>query len=205
MSFTNIRVFFSKTGNVKYISHLDLYRAMGRVIKRSELGRAVWITEGFNPHIYMTFALPLALGIESREESVDLRLTRDVPHAEVAEKLNAVMPQGISVIRVAEPICKANEIQKARYEIDCRPETLKAIDEYLSRPEIEITKKTKKSTQVIDVKPLLEWNREHKTLTLPAGNTLNINPWNVLSALDEFGVIDVKRVAILCENGRIFE
>jgi radical SAM-linked protein len=67
--FTDIRVFFSKTGNAKYISHLDLYRSFSRAIQRS--GLPVWITEGFNPHIYITFALPLALGIEGQEEAMD--------------------------------------------------------------------------------------------------------------------------------------
>ncbi|MCL1866119.1 MAG: TIGR03936 family radical SAM-associated protein, partial [Oscillospiraceae bacterium] len=61
MNYTNIRVFFGKVGRAKYISHLDLVRAMSRAVKRS--GLHVWITEGFNLHIYMTFALPLALGI----------------------------------------------------------------------------------------------------------------------------------------------
>ncbi|MCL1789081.1 MAG: TIGR03936 family radical SAM-associated protein [Oscillospiraceae bacterium] len=202
MNFTNIRVFFSKTGNAKYISHLDLYRAMGRAIKRSAL--PVWITEGFNPHIYMTFALPLALGIESSGESVDLRLTHEIGFNEISERLNAVMPNGLDVIRTAAPILKADEIKKAEYEIESQPRTLKVIDEYLSRPKIKITKKTKKNIQVIDVKPLLEW--ESGKVILPAGNALNINPWNVFSGLDESetGDFKVKRTAILCENGRIF-
>ena len=196
MNFINVRVFFSKTGKIKYISHLDLYRAMGRVIKRS--GIPVWITEGFNPHIYMTFALPLALGIESREESVDLRLLQELSEDEIAGKLNAVMPSGLSVIRVAAPIRKANDIQKAKYEVFA--DEYDSLDEYFSRPVIEITKRTKTKTQTIDVKPLLEW--ENRELTLPAGNTLNINPWNVLG---EFDSLSVKRTAILCENGRVFE
>ncbi|MCL2070838.1 MAG: TIGR03936 family radical SAM-associated protein [Oscillospiraceae bacterium] len=196
MNFTNIRVFFSKTGNAKYISHLDLYRAMGRAVKRSKL--PVWITEGFNPHIYMTFALPLALGIESAEESVDLRLTSEIDAERVAESLNSVMPCGLDVIRVSAPLRKASEIQKARYKITAPAETMREIDEFFARPVIEITKKTKKNTQVIDVKPLICWETEY--LTLPAGSTLNINPWNVLS----FDSINVKRVGILCDDGRVF-
>ena len=206
--FTNIRVFFSKTGNAKYISHLDLYRSFGRVIKRAKL--PVWITEGFNPHIYVTFALPLALGIESCEESMDLRLIDDselcaLPtekagcFASVAEKLNAVMPRGLVITRVAEPIRKANEISRAVYEVKCASETLEAINTFLSQPKIEIEKRTKKNFQVIDVKPLLEW--ENGMLTLPAGSTLNINPWNVLSGFDD---INVKRIKILCEDGGAF-
>ena len=202
MNFTNIRVFFSKHGNAKYISHLDLYRTMSRAIKRS--GLPVWITEGFNPHIYLTFALPLALGIEGVQESMDLRFTDEAPTEAddntIAQRLNAVMPCGLDVIRVATPIHKAAEIQKARYQISSNEcGVVRVVDEYLSRDEIKITKKTKKNVQEIDVKPLLEW--ENGVLTLPAGSTLNINPWNVLA---DFGNINVKRTEILCEDGELF-
>jgi len=201
-SFVNVRVFFSKTGNAKYISHLDLYRAFGRAIKRSAL--PVWITEGFNPHIYMTFALPLALGIEGAEESVDLRLT-DVSDAseldfnDIARTLNSVMPQGLDVIRAAVPVRKANQIQRARYRIGVGESGTAVLDEYFSQREIVITKKTKKNIQTIDVKPLLEWSES--VLTLPAGSVLSINPWNVLGNVS---VGSVRREAILCDDGGLF-
>jgi len=196
MKFIDVRIFFSKTGNLKYISHLDLYRTMGRVIKRSKL--PVWITEGFNPHIYMTFALPLALGIEGVNESVDLRLLENIEFSRVAEQLNAVMPSGLNVIRAAAPVRKADDIERAEYEL-CS-ERLDLIGEYFSQEEIKITKRTKKSVREIDVKPLLEWNGA--TLSLPAGNTLNISPWNVLSGLDVD--VKIKRTEILCSDGGNF-
>ena len=198
--FTNVRVFFNKIGVAKYISHLDLYRAFSRAVKRS--GLPVWITEGFNPHIYMTFALPLALGIEGREESVDLRLTTPMNFAQIADKLNAVMPAGIRVIKVAEPVRKANDIQKARYEIST--EQVERLNDYLSQPVINIVKKTKKNVQEIDVKPLLQW--ESGVLTLPAGSELNINPWNVLDKLtgQGFALPNVRRIEILCNDGGLF-
>ena len=60
---------------MRFISHLDMTRFMARVIRRAEL--PVWYTEGFNPHLYMTFALPLSLGFESEYEVVDIRLLDD--------------------------------------------------------------------------------------------------------------------------------
>ena len=64
-----VRIWFSKKGEASYISLLDLQRVMGRAIKRS--GVPAWYTQGFNPHIYMTFACPLPLGQESLVVSVD--------------------------------------------------------------------------------------------------------------------------------------
>ena len=75
--FIDYRVFYTKTGRLKYISHLDVNRLMQRALKRS--GLPVWYSEGFNPHIYITFALPLALGLESRYEIMDFRLTANLP------------------------------------------------------------------------------------------------------------------------------
>ena len=54
-----VRVFFAKEGRLKYISHLDVTRCLARVFKRSRL--PIWYTQGFNPHAYLTFALPLPL------------------------------------------------------------------------------------------------------------------------------------------------
>ena len=58
-----VRIWFKKMGMSRYVSHLDLMRAMTRAIRRANL--PLWYTEGFNPHPYMTFALPLSLGMES--------------------------------------------------------------------------------------------------------------------------------------------
>ena len=69
----NVRVFFEKTGMTKYISHLDLMRCMTRAIKRAAI--PAWYTEGFNPHLFITFALPLTLGVESLCESMDIPIS----------------------------------------------------------------------------------------------------------------------------------
>ena len=75
-----VRLRFSKTGRLKYISHLDINRAMSRAFKRAEI--PLWYTEGFNPHPYMSFSLPLSLGVESLCESVDIRLIDSIDNAD---------------------------------------------------------------------------------------------------------------------------
>jgi len=197
-----VRAFFSKAGNAKYISHLDLYRSMGRALKRADL--PVWMTEGFNPHIYMTFALPLALGIEGVKEPMDFRLTCDLNEVgfdEITERLNAVMPQGLRIGGAAAPVHRATEIEKARYEVNS-VDIAKA-EEFLSGDSIIIEKKSKNKTQTIDIKPLIsfEFANDKVTLVLPAGNTLNINPWQVFQGFEIGGVV---RTAILLGDGKEF-
>ena len=54
---------FVKTGNMIYISHLDLGRLFLRVLRMS--GLRPEYSHGYNPHPKMSFALPLSLGIHS--------------------------------------------------------------------------------------------------------------------------------------------
>ena len=95
-----VRISFEKKNEASYISLLDLQRVMQRVLKRS--GLPVWHTLGFNPHIYMTFACPLSLGQESECECVDVKTEAEAPDfAQWKTALNAIMPAGIVITRVA--------------------------------------------------------------------------------------------------------
>ena len=101
-----VRISFEKKNEASYISLLDLQRVMQRVLKRS--GLPVWHTLGFNPHIYMTFACPLSLGQESECECVDVKTEAEAPDfAQWRTALNAIMPAGIHVTRVAPVEMKA--------------------------------------------------------------------------------------------------
>ena len=108
-----IRIWFTKEGDASYISLLDLQRAMGRCLKRS--GLPVWYTQGFNPHIYMTFTCPLSLGQESLVESVDVKTEEESPDFEEwKNRLDPVMPGGIRVTKVAPVVHKGEEVAFAR-------------------------------------------------------------------------------------------
>ena len=66
-----VRIRFEKTGEAAYISLLDLQRVFHRILKRS--GLPVYYTQGFNPHIYLSFACPLSLGQESLCECCEVK------------------------------------------------------------------------------------------------------------------------------------
>lgn len=90
-------------------------RCMTRAIKRAAI--PAWYTEGFNPHLFITFALPLTLGVESLCESMDIRLTEEMGFEEVKNRLNVNLPDGIRITNVAVPVYKANDIAFAEYKI----------------------------------------------------------------------------------------
>jgi len=203
----SIRIFFKKINRAKYISHLDLQKTMQRALKRA--GLPVWETEGFNPHIYLTFALPLSLGIESLCESFDIKITEEISFEEIHKRLNDALTEDLQIIKVAEPIFKPAEIQKAEYKITVETEKF---SDFSAQNEIIITKKTKKGETQLDIKPLIEFKEitdNQITLILPAGNALNLNPIQVMNTFAEFSGEDssmaqITRIAIFCSDGQAF-
>ncbi len=214
-----VRATFEKCGRAKYISHLDLNRCMLRTFRRS--GLPVWYTEGFNPHPYYSFALALSLGFESRCEILDFNLNDEMPFDEIRERLNAVMPEGMSIVKVAEQKQKITAIAKAEYTFSLvsndTDKLFSDVQALMSSPEILIEKKTKKGFKTVDIKPDLEVLACEKSDTsvnmimrLPAGTQTNYNPTLFIEALKQmtdtgFEVRDIRRTAILCADDSVFE
>lgn len=200
MPSVNTRAFFSKTGRAKYISHLDLSSVIIRAMKRTKL--PIWQTEGYNPRTYVTFMLPLSLGQEGLHEAMDFRLTEDVPYDEVRDRLNAALPADIRVTGITVPKDKNTDITAARYRIESSadPEKLRALCE---KEQINVEKRTKKGSTTVDLKALMTDVRLNGNLlevTLPAGNTFNINPSLLFEAYSaEYGD-RVKRLRIVRTN-----
>ena len=191
---------------------------MLRIFRRSRL--PIWYTEGFNPHPYYSFALALSLGFESKCEILDFNLNEEMPFDEVRDRLNAVMPEGMRIVSVAEQVQKITAIAKAEYTFVLSTETpselMTAIEELLGSPEILIEKKTKKGIKEVDIKPdmevvsceLLE-NGVAMTMRLPAGTQTNYNPTLFFEALRKSTKISFEpericRTGILCENNENF-
>lgn len=140
-----VRLRFSKTGRLKYISHLDINRAMSRALKRAQI--PLWYTEGFNPHPYMSFSLPLSLGVESLCESVDLRIIGDITNDEIKNRLNNVLPQDIKIVDVYDDFRDNSEIVYSDYvykfEFKDNEAAFEKIKNVLSSDEIIALKKGK--------------------------------------------------------------
>lgn len=219
----NLRLFFTKTGMTIYISHLDLMRGMTRAVKRANL--PMWYTEGFNPHLFMTFALPLSLGIESLCESVEMRLTEDMPLDEVKTKLNEALPDGIEITKIAEPIKKATEIAFSEYKIefDCKnPEQVcEQFNNVLSSDEILVEKKSKQGRRKVFKEVNIKENINSYSLSLKdekviltaiisAGQANNINPTLLIAALTkdekpEPQLVNIIKTKLFCEDMTEFE
>ncbi len=201
-----IRARFAKYNECAYISHLDLQRVMSRALRQS--GVPVWYSNGFNPHIYMTFALPLSLTHETACDAVDFK-SEETPKSEWINLINDCLPNGIKVYSVYIAASKPAGIGFASYELHTRGDTSafnNAIDCYNNADKVEVIKKTKRSEKLVDLKeyiPELVFSDENNAVNvkLPAGE-LTIGPSllvDYLEGLDAMhkGDIAVLRVSIL--------
>jgi len=187
----NVRVFYNKTGDIKYISHLDMNRVFLRFIRRS--GIPVWFTEGFNPHPKINFALPLSLGFESTSEILDIRLDDDNYSCdEVVKRLSAVMPEGLTIKYAAEPIMKVGDIGYAKFEIDT--DGLPDMTDYFNQEQIITMKRTKSGTKPTDIKPMImEYSVEgNKLILILSAGAVNLNPNLVISTAEEYYNTQIK-------------
>lgn len=184
-----VRVRFSKTGQAKYISHLDTNRVFSRALARAKIN--LWFTEGFNPHPYMSFSLPLSLGVESLCENVDLRILDDISNEEIKARINDALPTGIRVVDVYENFMDSHDICYSDYvykfEFSDNERALEKINEVLNSPSIMALKKGKQGKRRVlketDIKQFIVKHnisiRENKivmNVRLLAGPDKNLNP-----------------------------
>ncbi|MCQ2450275.1 MAG: TIGR03936 family radical SAM-associated protein [Clostridia bacterium] len=212
----NVRIFYTKTDRMRFVSHLDMTRFMTRMLRKAHL--PLWYTEGFHPHAYINFALPLPLGFESSYEVLDIRLPDDYAIDTVCDRLNAVFPPYVRALRADEAVLKTGKVAFAKFEITFRDGGALAepLNEFVGRPQIIVTKRTKRDEKQINlaeklIAATLSKNEDGNTLlslTLPAGSVDNINPELLLNAFfeqaDAYYPYRVLRTAILDEEKKLF-
>jgi len=112
------RVQFAKQGYASFLSHLDILRIFERAFRRAQIKIAY--SEGFNPRPKISFAQPLALGIQSVAEFFDVEVKGRLT-SEMIEQLNAFLPQGLKIVKahpIFEKVASLSEsIDLTEYEI----------------------------------------------------------------------------------------
>lgn len=158
---------FTKGEEIKFISHLDLMRTIQRVIRRSEL--PIEYSKGFNPHMSLSIAQPLSVGLYSDGEYLDLVLTEAIKEEEVIERLNNASTTTIKFlnansVEIIENVKRLPQamalLDGARYTIklklDSEDKVTEQIIDTLNETKWEIIKKSKKGEKLTDIKPLVK-------------------------------------------------
>ena len=194
-----IRIKFRKYGVMRFIGHLDIMRYFQKAMRRANIDIAY--SEGFSPHQIMSFAAPLGVGITSDGEYLDIEVHSTKSTDESRDALNAVMVDGIEITeyvalrqdakKAMTSVAAADYIVYFKNQVDFTQKELeeKIHQYYEERDTIEVTKQTKKSERVIDIKPLIylfspcnlkELGWQGFFLQLSTGSTDNIKPELVL-------------------------
>lgn len=93
-----LRFQITKEKEIRFISHLEYVRTIGRAIRRAKLPAAY--SQGFNPHMKYSLASALGVGVVSYAEFVELELTEPMNPLEAAEAFKKALPRGIRVLAV---------------------------------------------------------------------------------------------------------
>ena len=148
-----LRIKFKKYGPVRFIGHLDVMRFFQKANRRAELDVAY--TGGFSPHQIMSFAAPLGVGLTSNGEYMDLEVHSLTSCEDVKTRLNAASVPGIEITSVKILPDKAGNamasVAAAGYTVTFREgrgphfDLAPAVERFLKKDEILITKETKKA------------------------------------------------------------
>lgn len=148
MSNQRVRIRFSKTGDLKLISHRDMVRAFERLFRRA--GVELAMSQGFHPRPLMTFPDALALGVVGLDEVMDLTLAVEVNPNEFRDLLEHKSPPGLHIksVEVLGDQQRKVKMDKAIYELalpdDTNVDSLeKAIQEFTTREKLVVERKDK--------------------------------------------------------------
>jgi len=200
----NFEICFSKEGDIKYISHLDVMRMFRRAFKRA--GLDLVYSNGFNPHPKLSIAAPLPLGFTSTDEWMDVETKEDFRADNLKQALQQEMPVGITILEVrakelqpnkANPMLAAR-VTAAKYMIaaDLPEQTLAKIqqdtaEQFLAQEHIFVEKrqKKKKTMQKVDIRNKIRSLLLHRvddklflSTLLSTGSASNLNPSLLLHA-----------------------
>jgi radical SAM-linked protein len=114
-----LRIWHSKTGDMRLVSHLDLLRLFDRAVRRAAI--PISFTGGFHPSPRIMPANALSLGFTSDGELVEFELTQTMDVEAFRQALQAQLPDTMQIARVEEVPLKTKAatslLDRAEYQI----------------------------------------------------------------------------------------
>ena len=187
-------VVFEKGPRLRHIGHLDLMRAMQRALRRS--GLPLRYSQGFNPHILVTFAAPLSVGMPGKREVMEVPIEGEMTGEAFLEKLSDALPPDLPCLS-ARPVDERHPAPMAllaaaiyQAELETAPERFsETVEKYLAQKEIPAIRKTKTGMKPCDLRPMiygLSLNGNTLTMVLALCESATCKPDLLLSSLFEF-------------------
>ena len=154
---------FEKGEALRYIGHLDLMRTVQRALRRSNL--PIKYSNGFNPHIRLSFAAPLSVGVVGRRELMEVPVEDGVTEQQFCEAFNKVSPKCLQIVQAR---CISDEfptlmslVAGSRYTIKLfdSPEATKAaqaFDSFMALDSYVANRRTKSGENPCDIRPFVK-------------------------------------------------
>lgn len=153
---------FEKSERIRHIGHLDIQRSVQRGLRRS--GLPVAYSNGFNPHILITFASALSTGACGQRELMDVKMAEEVTPERFLADMNRAMPPELRLLEARAvddhfPALMAS-LKAAAYDLKIRDaeeaeRITAAIPRMMERESIPALRKTKTGLKECDIKPLI--------------------------------------------------
>jgi radical SAM-linked protein len=162
MKVQRLRVKFSRGEAVKYITHLDLMRLWERALLRAKIDLAY--SEGFSPHARLSLAAPLAVGVTSSGELLDIFLNTRVSPLDFTRRVSQQLPAGVEIVEIQEAGLRApslqSEVRWGEYEVELDPSleserVRAAIDGFLAAERLPWEHLREKETRRYDIRGLV--------------------------------------------------
>ena len=200
------RIKFRKYGVMKFIGHLDIMRFFQKVMRRADIPIA--FTGGFSPHMIMSCANPLGVGLTSDGEYFDIELTEEIDMKAAVERMNQTMVEGVDVVNMV-PISDdkkqtgmsivaaadyLSSLKNGNFPVDWKEKAR----EFINQPTISVVKATKKSEKEVDIKPMIyqfEIRGDSVYMQVATGSVENLKPELVMRALCDFLNVDKDSVS----------
>ena len=212
-----MRIEVKKEGPVRYLSHLDYVEALQRALRRS--GLPIAYSQGFNPHMKVSFAVALAVGVASEGEWADVELAELVSSQEFFERLAPSLPEGMKLLRVRlypeKPKSLSTVLRAASYRaswelapINEMGKLHQTLEDAWKEPEIMWESRSPKGVRRMDIrqelvkKPLLEENNGRTELKfwLKLSPTGSLKPTFLLEYLESKGFLSSKGANLIREG-----
>ena len=154
-----ICVKFSREGFSNYLAHLDMQRLFVRAIKRAEIPAKY--SSGFNPHMNISFAYPLGVGIETRGDYFEFFTTEEIDVAAAEQALRAQMPEGFDIVAMGELPEESGKLmaltRQAEYRLEeISPQFIEWMQGFLKKQSYCITRERKGKIRQVDIRPLVQ-------------------------------------------------
>jgi radical SAM-linked protein len=152
-----VRLRFRKAGDLRFLSHHDLLRAVERMLRRADLPFAS--TRGFHPKPKIAFAAALQLGVVGAAEVLEIELTEDLSPEEVRNRLQAVAPAGLEFLSAARIDPRRNaQVVRATYRLrlpELPPDLPDRVAGLLGQDEVWV-ERSRPTPRRFDLRPFLE-------------------------------------------------